>query len=60
MTQKGVDGSSFNNDLLHLIGFEADSKEAYLQLYTYYNKVGNRGRLVSVPISSSRNTARMT
>ena len=43
LTQKGVDGSSFNNDLLHLIGFEADSKEAYLQLYTYYNKVGNRG-----------------
>ena len=42
-TQKGVDGSSFNNDLLHLIGFEADSKEAYLQLYTYYNKVENRG-----------------
>lgn len=42
LTQKGVDGSSFNNDLLHLIGFEADSKEAYLQLYTYYNKVGNR------------------
>lgn len=40
---KGVDGSSFNNDLLHLIGFEADSKEAYLQLYSYYNKVGNRG-----------------
>lgn len=40
---KGVDGSSFNDDLLHLIGFEADSKEAYLQLYTYYNKVGNRG-----------------
>ena len=43
LTQKGVDGTSFNNDLLHLIGFEADSKEAYLQLYTYYNKVGNRG-----------------
>lgn len=43
LTQKGVDGSSFNNDLLHLIGFEADSKEAYLQMYTYYNKVGNRG-----------------
>ena len=43
LTLKGVDGSSFNNDLLHLIGFEADSKEAYLQLYTYYNKVGNRG-----------------
>lgn len=43
LTLKGVDGSSFNNDLLHLIGFEADCKEAYLQLYTYYNKVGNRG-----------------
>ena len=43
LTLKGVDGSPFNNDLLHLIGFEADSKEAYLQLYTYYNKVGNRG-----------------
>ena len=43
LTQKGVDGSSFNNDLLHLIGFEADSKDAYLLLYTYYNKVGNRG-----------------
>ena len=39
LTLKGVDGSSFNNDLLHLIGFEADSKDAYLQLYTYYNKV---------------------
>lgn len=43
LTLKGVDGSSFNNDLLHFIGFEADSKEAYLQLYTYYNKVDNRG-----------------
>ena len=43
LTQKDVDGTSFNNDLLHLIGFEADSKEAYLQLYTYYNKVENRG-----------------
>lgn len=43
LTLKGVDGSSFKNDLLHLIGFEADSKEAYLQLYSYYNKVGNRG-----------------
>ena len=43
LTQKGVDGSSFNNDLLHLIGFEADSKEAYHLMYTYYNKVENRG-----------------
>ena len=43
LTLKGVDGSSFNNDLLHLIGFEADSKEAYMLMYTYYNKVENRG-----------------
>ena len=43
LTLKGVDGNSFKNDLLHLIGFEADSKEAYLLMYTYYNKVGNRG-----------------
>ena len=43
LAMKGVDGSSFNNDLLHLVGFEADSKEAYLLMYTYYNKVENRG-----------------
>ena len=43
LTLKGVDGSSFKNDLLHLIGFEADSKEAYLLMYTYYDKVENRG-----------------
>ena len=43
LTLKGVDGSSFNNDLLHLIGFEADSKEAYHLMYTCYNKAGNRG-----------------
>jgi hypothetical protein len=43
LTLKGVDGSSFKNDLLHLIGFEADSKESYLLMYTYYNKVENRG-----------------
>ena len=43
LTLKGVDGSSFKNDLLHLIGFEADSKEAYLLMYTYYNEVENRG-----------------
>jgi len=40
---KGVDGTSFNNDLLHLIGFEADTKEAYQLMHAYYNKVGNRG-----------------
>ena len=43
LTLKGVDGSSFKNDLLHLIGFEADSKASYRLMYTYYNKVGNRG-----------------
>ena len=43
LTLKGMDGTSFNNDLLHLIGFEADTKEAYQLMYTYYNKVGNRG-----------------
>ena len=43
LTLKGMDGSTFNNDMLHLIGFEADTKEAYQKMYTYYNKVGNRG-----------------
>lgn len=43
LTLKGVDGSSFKNDLLHLIGFEADCKASYRLMYTYYNKVGNRG-----------------
>ena len=40
---KGVDGTTFHNDMLHLIGFEADCKEAYRLMHTYYNKVGNRG-----------------
>ena len=43
LTLKGMDGTTFNNDMLHLIGFEADTKEAYQQMYAYYNKVGNRG-----------------
>ena len=43
LTMKGMDGSTFNNDMLHLIGFEADTKEAYQLMHTYYNKVGNRG-----------------
>lgn len=43
LTMKGMDGSTFNNDMLHLIGFEADTREAYQKMYTYYNKVGNRG-----------------
>ena len=40
---EGIDGASFNNDLLHLIGFEADTKEAYQLMHDYYLKVGNRG-----------------
>jgi len=43
LTLKGMDGATFNNDILHLIGFEADTKEAYQLMRTYYNKVGNRG-----------------
>ena len=43
LTLKGADGNSFKNDLLHLIGFEADCKASYRLMYTYYNKVGNRG-----------------
>ncbi len=39
---KGMDGSSFNNDMFHLIGFEADSKEAYQTMHDYYLKAGNR------------------
>ena len=42
LTLKGMDGTSFGNDMLHLVGFEADTKEAYQQMYTYYNRVGNR------------------
>ena len=38
LTLKGMDGTSFGNDMLHLIGFEADSKEAYQLMYNYYNK----------------------
>ncbi len=43
LTLKGMDGATFNNDILHLIGFEANTKEAYQLMHTYYNKVGNRG-----------------
>ena len=43
LTLKGMDGSSFGNDLLHLIGFEADTKEAYQLMHDYYLKTGNRG-----------------
>ena len=43
LTLKGMDGTTFNNDMLHLIGFEANTKEAYQLMHTYYNRVGNRG-----------------
>ena len=43
LTLKGMDGATFGNDMLHVIGFEADTQEAYRLMYTYYNKVGNRG-----------------
>ena len=43
LTCKGMDGATFGNDMLHVIGFEADTKEAYQLMYAYYNKVGNRG-----------------
>ena len=40
---KGMDGATFGNDMLHLVGFEADTKEAYQLMYDYYSKVKNRG-----------------
>lgn len=43
LTLKGMDGATFGNDMLHVIGFEADTQEAYQLMYAYYNKVGNRG-----------------
>lgn len=43
LTLKGMDGTTFGNDMLHLVGFEADTKEAYQLMFDYYNKVGKRG-----------------
>ena len=43
LTLKGMDGATFGNDMLHVIGFEADTQEAYQLMYAYYNKVCNRG-----------------
>ncbi len=43
LTLKGMDGVSFGNDLLHLIGFEADTREAYQLMHDYYAKVGRSG-----------------
>ena len=43
LTMEGLDGSSFKNDMLHLIGFEVNTKEAYQLMHDYYQKVENRG-----------------
>lgn len=39
---QGQDGASFHHDLLHVIGFEADTKEAYQLMHDYYLQNGNR------------------
>lgn len=43
LTVMGFDGSSFRHDMLHVVGFEADSNDAYRLMHDYYQKVGNRG-----------------
>ena len=39
---KGVNADIFNNDLLHVVGYEVDDLESYRTMYNYYKKVGNR------------------
>ena len=39
---KGVDAGIFNNDLLHVVGYEVDNYKSWKELYDYYKKVGNR------------------
>ena len=39
---KGVDAGIFNNDLLHVVGYELDESDSYDEMYAYYKKVGNR------------------
>lgn len=39
---QGQDGTSFRHDLLHVVGFEADTKEAYQVMHDYYLQSGNR------------------
>ena len=39
---KGVDAGIFNNDLLHVIGYEVDNRKNYQAMYDHYKKVGNR------------------
>ena len=43
LTMEGMDGSSFGHDLLHLIGFEANTRDAYRLMHDYYQATGNRG-----------------
>ncbi len=43
LTMEGMDGSSFGHDLLHLIGFEANTRDAYELMHDYYQTAGNRG-----------------
>ena len=39
---KGVNADIFDNDLLHVVGYEVDDLESYRTMYDYYKKVGNR------------------
>jgi len=39
---KGVDAGIFNNDFLHVVGYEVDNYRSWKELYDYYKKVGNR------------------
>lgn len=43
LAMEGMDGGSFKHDLLHLVGFEADTRAAYQLMHDYYEKAGNRG-----------------
>lgn len=43
LTTSGFDGTSFKHDMLHVVGFEADTKEAYQLMHDYYAQAGMRG-----------------
>ncbi len=43
LAMEGIDGGTFQHDLLHLVGFEANNRDAYQTLHDYYEQVGNRG-----------------
>ena len=42
LTLQTTTGKSFDHDLLHLIGYEADTREAYQLMHDYYLKAGRR------------------